>query len=92
MTILAMVAAALVLDLLLGDPHAWPHPIKLIGKVIAWLTKRLNHPDASPIQRRLAGGFTWLVTVGGTILVSWELLNLAAVNQALYFEVRGWLE
>ena len=91
MTILAMVAAALVLDLLLGDPHAWPHPIKLIGKVIAWLTKRLNHPDASPIQRRLAGGFTWLVTVGGTILVSWELLNLAAVNQALYFVVGTYL-
>ena len=30
-----------VLDLLLGDPYFLPHPIRLIGKLITMLEKRL---------------------------------------------------
>lgn len=41
MKIVIMVALAFGLDLLLGDPHSWPHPIKAIGHLIAWLTKSL---------------------------------------------------
>lgn len=31
-----------LLDLLLGDPHHLPHPVRLIGKLIAWLEKVLR--------------------------------------------------
>ncbi|QLL69168.1 adenosylcobinamide-phosphate synthase CbiB [Lactobacillus sp. 3B(2020)] len=77
MTTLMMVFIALILDLILGDPHAWPHPIKLIGHLITWLTKHLNRPEWSARQRKLAGGLTWLITVGLTVLVSGGLLWLA---------------
>lgn len=42
-----MLAAALILDALVGEPEAvWsrvPHPVVLFGRLIAWLDARLNH-------------------------------------------------
>lgn len=34
--------AGFVLDLLIGDPHFIPHPVRLIGALISFLDKRLN--------------------------------------------------
>lgn len=34
--------AGFVLDLLIGDPHFIPHPVRLIGSLISFLNKRLN--------------------------------------------------
>ena len=34
--------AGFVLDLLIGDPHVIPHPVRLIGSLISFLDKRLN--------------------------------------------------
>lgn len=31
-----------LLDLLLGDPYFWPHPVQLIGKLIAYLEKKIR--------------------------------------------------
>lgn len=35
--------AGFVLDLLIGDPHFIPHPVRLIGSLISFLDKRLNY-------------------------------------------------
>lgn len=53
-----------LLDLLLGDPYSLPHPIRLIGKWIAWLTDQLlgkKHPEHALTSKakRLRG--LWLV-------------------------------
>ena len=37
--------AGFVLDLLIGDPHFIPHPVRLIGSFISFLDKRLNCDD-----------------------------------------------
>ena len=37
--------AGFVLDLLIGDPHFIPHPVRLIGSLISSLDKRLNCDD-----------------------------------------------
>lgn len=36
------IIAGFVLDLLIGDPHFIPHPVRLIGSLISFLDKRLN--------------------------------------------------
>ena len=36
------IIVAFILDLLIGDPYSWPHPIKLIGNFIAWFHIRIN--------------------------------------------------
>jgi len=45
-----------VLDLLFGDPHWLPHPIRLIGNLIASLEK-LNKKELS---KNFCAGLRWL--------------------------------
>jgi len=54
-----MLAAALALDAVVGDPDwLWrraPHPIVLLGRLVAYLDRRLNHQHAPPRTRRILG-------------------------------------
>lgn len=56
---LSMLAAALALDAVVGDPDwLWrrvPHPVVLFGRLVEVLERRLNHDDAQPRTRRLLG-------------------------------------
>lgn len=65
---LLILLAALVLDAVIGDPPAlWrllPHPVALIGRLIAALDRRLNRAERSGLDRRLRGA---AVAVGMTL-------------------------
>lgn len=62
-----------VLDLLFGDPHWLPHPIRLIGNLIASLEK-LNKKELSDTKKFLRG-FVMVVIVIACQLV-WPPLSL----------------
>lgn len=59
----AVVPAAVLLDLLLGDPRALPHPVMAIGRLIAFLESPLRRLFAND---RLAGVVLLVTTVGIT--------------------------
>ncbi len=62
------------LDLLLGDPWGWPHPVRAMGWVIArYRDVTLKHL-AAPILQRLAGVGLVVLLVGGSGGLSWLLL------------------
>lgn len=42
-------ALGFILDLIIGDPHWLPHPIRLIGSFIAKLEKKLNGKNLTTI-------------------------------------------
>lgn len=65
-----------LLDLLLGDPHWLPHPIRLIGALISRL-ESWNSPDISNTQKQHRGLGMVLVVVFLTALVSGGILLLA---------------
>lgn len=44
--------AGFVLDLLIGDPHFIPHPVRLIGSFISFCDKRLNCDDGYNISEK----------------------------------------
>ncbi len=48
---LIAITIAIVIDLIIGDPPSWPHPVKWIGTLIAWLDKRLNLRPQSKKER-----------------------------------------
>ncbi len=52
------------MDLLLGDPHGFPHPVVLMGKLISLLEKCLRKvfPKTEPGEKT-AGGILWVVVV-----------------------------
>ena len=62
-----------LLDLLLGDPHWLPHPIRLIGGLINRL-KGWNRPQLSDQQKLRRGRWLVFVVVCGTVLVSGGIL------------------
>ncbi|MFA5516678.1 MAG: adenosylcobinamide-phosphate synthase CbiB [Desulfuromonadales bacterium] len=76
-----LVAAALALDLLLGDPRLLPHPVIWIGRLVNRLELLLTELTD---RRRLAGIFLTVFTVGITGLSAWGVLALAGRFHPLF--------
>lgn len=68
---LIAITLAYLIDLIVGDPKSLPHPVRLIGKGIALLERRLNHGKF----KRLKGSLVVLVIVafvmGITFLITY---------------------
>jgi len=84
-----IVLAAVVLDLVLGDPRALPHPVVAIGRMISFLENPLRRLFKNA---RLAGVALLLTTVGLTYACAALLVNaayalspVAGFVMALYF-------
>lgn len=77
-----LLAAALVLDALVGDPDwLWrrvPHPVVVFGLLIGWLDRRLNRETDRPERRRAMGivatAILVLASAGAGFLLEWLLL------------------
>jgi len=67
-----IIPVAVALDLLLGDPRRFPHPVIAIGRLIGLLEKLLR--SLIP-NERLGGILLLLITVATTCSVSWLLLK-----------------
>ncbi len=68
------IIAAVLLDLLLGDPRWFPHPVKLMGT----LAMKLETPARILIDSpRRAGAVVAIVVVGFTAFAAWALLAVA---------------
>ena len=76
-----------LLDLLIGDPYHLPHPVRMIGALIAWLEKQLFPGSAELImpegqQRRrgmLLVCIVLLVAAGTTLIVWWTAYRVHPV-------------
>ena len=55
-------ATAYALDLLIGDPPSWPHPVRFIGHFCVYWEKRLYRPTV------LAGLLYWLAVVASVLI------------------------
>jgi adenosylcobinamide-phosphate synthase len=66
-------AVAYVLDLMLGDPRFFPHPVRWIGHLVSWTEGVFYDGSASSALQRLAGLFFWSTVVaivaGGTVVI-----------------------
>lgn len=79
---LAILAIALLLDALIGDPDAlWrrvPHPIAILGSAIGWFDRMLNNDAVSGIRLRLRGSTVTLAVVLLSLAVGYLLQRLFA--------------
>ncbi|MDI6774577.1 MAG: adenosylcobinamide-phosphate synthase CbiB [Verrucomicrobiota bacterium] len=69
------IAAAVLLDFVLGDPRWLPHPARAIGRLAAWAEPRARRfiPRA-----RIAGAAAWLFVAGLASAAAWGLWTGAA--------------
>ena len=65
-------AIGYVLDLLIGDPHSMPHPIRLIGNLIRVLDKKLNKGDEK--QQFRAGLLTVVIVLAIVFAVTFAVI------------------
>ena len=71
---------AYIMDLILGDPHWFPHPVRFIGKLITLLEKLLYRFSC----KKITGGVLAILTIGITFLVSFYLVKLSPMLEIFF--------
>ncbi|WP_410015128.1 adenosylcobinamide-phosphate synthase CbiB [Sodalis sp. C49] len=90
MTLSAYLAGYL-LDLWLGDPPHWPHPVRWIGHAVTGLQRVIRRCCRSRRALYIGGGALWLLVVGGSGGLTWVLLRLLSFSPALEWLATAWL-
>ncbi len=81
MTLEYQIIIAFALDLLIGDPKWFPHPVRIIGRLALWLESPLRRSMANP---KTAGTVAVVAVIGSTALATGSILSIAyALNQTI---------
>ena len=84
------VVLGFLLDLLLGDPEHWFHPVRLIGGLVRELERRLYPKAGPPVAAFWNGLFLWLCcvgAVGGSVYLLTEVLRQHFFLAGFAFEI-----
>lgn len=76
-----------LLDLIIGDPYSFPHPVRFIGKLISIVEKQIRKITSSDKGLKIAGFFLWFIVVGATLGSTYIVLQLFKFNKIAYFIV-----
>ncbi|PHM26121.1 adenosylcobinamide-phosphate synthase CbiB [Xenorhabdus budapestensis] len=69
--------AAFILDMKLGDPPHWPHPVRWIGQLISQAEQLIRRFCRTETGLKWGGVLLWLLVVGSAWLASYWVLQLA---------------
>ena len=70
---------AYILDLIVGDPHWLPHPVRIIGKVIEYLARVLRKNNQNQRAEKIKGIFLTVITVGLSYYIIYFLIYIAGI-------------
>lgn len=82
--IILVMDIAYLLDLIIGDPYSFPHPVRFIGNLIRFTEGKIRIIFKSKKQLKIGGFLLWTITVGFTALATNLILNLLCINNILY--------
>ena len=71
---------AYIMELILGDPHWFPHPVRFIGKLITLLEKLLYRFSC----KKFTGGVLAILTIGIAFLISFYLAKLSYILEIFF--------
>lgn len=80
MTFIMRYSIVYIMDLILGDPHWFPHPVRFIGKLITLLEKLLYRFSC----KKFTGGVLAILTIGITFLISFYLAKLSPILEIFF--------
>ena len=66
---------AYVIDLLVGDPHKFPHPVRLMGRFVAFLEDKIRKIDLYP-NETTGGMVLWFAVIIHTYMITWALVKI----------------
>jgi adenosylcobinamide-phosphate synthase len=69
--------AAILLDLIIGDPRQLPHPIRWMGSAIRFFDALIRRVFKN--QLRFGGATLWSIIVGGSIATTYAIIMIANI-------------
>lgn len=78
---------AIFLDVLIGDPYSFPHPVKLMGNIISYEEKMARKITKSINVLKILGGLIVVVNILIAFIVPFYILRLLQGNSVFYHVV-----
>ena len=75
----APVFIGFLLDLWLGDPPNWPHPVRWIGTSISKVQQYIRSRCQTEASLKWGGLGLWCIIVVGTYVITWGIITLLAL-------------
>lgn len=81
MFLVTAIICGYLLDLLLGDPQGWPHPVIYIGRLISFMEKKIRnfYKEGRPQQLLRGGVILVLVVCAASFLLPWFFLKVTSM-------------
>lgn len=67
-----------IIDLIVGDPYSFPHPVRYIGKLIKKIESLIRKRAKGDKDLKIGGFFLWFIVVGITYLVTYLIIKLSS--------------
>lgn len=83
LTIIMMILAY-ILDLIIGDPYSFPHPVRFIGNLIRFVESKIRSIAKTPKQLKIGGFILWIITIGTTFIVTNLIVSAFAFSKISY--------
>jgi adenosylcobinamide-phosphate synthase len=78
-----------IVDLIVGDPYSFPHPVKYIGKLIKVLENFVRRVFKTDEDLKIGGFILCIVTVLTTYVVTYLIVRLFKFNSVSYILING---
>lgn len=88
---LISIILAIIIDFIIGDPYSFPHPVKLMGKIIDFEEKIVRKITKSKIGLKLAGLIIVVINISLTFLVPLYLLRFLQQYKIIYMIINTYL-
>ncbi|MCF6093096.1 adenosylcobinamide-phosphate synthase CbiB [Microaerobacter geothermalis] len=92
MTLAFMIAGAYFIDIIIGDPRNFPHPVVYIGKSITFLERMIRRIFKREVYLKYAGMLFPIIIAGGSYFIVYLLLKaLSMAHPILSWIMEIWL-
>lgn len=88
---IVVITLGFLLDLILGDPPRWPHPIRFIGMLITQTQKVIRIICTKETTLIWGGLVLWLIVVGTAYGLVWIILKLVEPIAWLHLLIEIWI-
>ncbi len=80
-----------IIDLIIGDPYSFPHPVIYIGKLIKVVENNIRKIFKDEKHLKLAGFILWFITVGLTYLVTYLIIRISKFSIITFLIVNSFI-
>ncbi|SCI42965.1 adenosylcobinamide-phosphate synthase CbiB [Romboutsia sp. 1001713B170207_170306_H8] len=78
-----------IIDLIVGDPYSFPHPVRYIGNLIKFIEKRIRKIAKTDRDLKIGGFVLWFFTVIPVYIITYLIIKISSFNIYIYLFVNS---